>query len=724
MKHAPSSWRTALRVSVGFLGRPISVIRNIDRDTVRPDLIAGITVGVILLPQAIAYALLADLPPQMGIYTAIVSGIIGALWGSSDHIQTGPTNTASLLLLAALAPLAAADSSEYLVYASLMAVLVGVIKLSLGLLRVGFLVAFVSDAVVIGFTTGAAVLIAANQMPHLLRLQIESSPSLIATVVRTGRAVGDTHWPTLLLGVLTLAIIALLRRFRPFWPGPLIGMVVAGLLTFALGLQSAGILTLDALPQRPPMVRLPPIFDFQLLGRMWSGALAVAAIGLIEAASIGRSLATRSGQFINSSQEFVGQGLANIAAGVFGGFPGSGSFTRSVVNYDAGARTALAAIVSSLFLVVALLVLAPTAVFLPRVALAAVLMVTAYTMVDRASIRRILASAPGDAAILIATFIATLFLPLQFAVLAGVTVSFVRYIAQTSTPSVLEVIPDEAFAHFVHEETPTVCPQLGVITVSGSLYFGSAQHVEARIRAHKEAHPEQQYLLLRMHHVNHADITGIRMLESIVRLYRSDGGDVYMMRVYSGVYRTMEETGFDAVLGHDHFLPTETAIAYLFYRVLHPGICIHHCQVQVWRECQQLPKQYDPDYRPLTYVRPDEQVPSITASALRDALAGDEPPLVVDVRERAEYETGHIPGSQLLPLGRLITTHLRLPTTREIVLVARTGRRSRQAVSLLAHQGWTQTVHLEGGIVAWQAAGLPLASPESVTEAGNPSYAT
>ncbi|MCA9969888.1 MAG: STAS domain-containing protein, partial [Anaerolineales bacterium] len=692
-----------------FFVRPIAIFRNYDRAHLRPDLLAGLTVAVVMLPQAIAYALIAELPPQVGLYAAIVAAIIGVLWGSSAHLHTGPTNAASLLVLSSLIPIAAPGSPAYIAAAGLLAVMVGVFRLVMGLARLGMLVNFVSDSVVIGFTAGAGILISVNQLRHLLRLDTPSSPEFYDTLLQTARSASETHLPTIGIGLLTILIIVLTGWKRPRWPGTLIAMVVASAAVALLQLQADGVRVLGELPRSlPPLARLP-LFDLRLIRQLSAGALAVSAIGLVEAMSIARSIAAQSGEHVDSNQEFVGQGLANIAAGFLSGYTCSGSFTRSAVNYTAGGKTPLAVVFSGVWVLIAMLLFAPLAAFLPRTALAGVLVVTAYKMIDRKEMRRIWRTSRGDTAIMLATLLATLLLPLEFAVLTGVMVSFARYIAKTSHPSVQSMLPDEKFEHFVHQPERPVCPQLGVLTIEGSLYFGATQHVEEEIRRNLEAHPAQRFLLLRMHRVNHCDISGLHMLETVVKLYRQHGGDVFMVGVRESVWEKMRLSEFNAFLEMDHYLTQERAIEHIFYQVLDPGVCIYRCPVRAWRECQTLPKCEEDSTPPVGTVVPYTAVSHVAPKALWQQLMapnGDRP-LVVDVREPAEYDRGHIPQARLAPMPRILRRQETLPEERPIVLVCRSGRRSSQVAFALQQAGYRHVANLDGGMLAWEEARLP-----------------
>jgi SulP family sulfate permease len=699
---------TALGSGVQFFQKPVLLISSYDTANLRPDVLAGLTVAVVLLPQAIAYALIAELPPQVGIYTAIVAAIVGALWGSSNHLQNGPTNAISLLILSTLLTVSAPGNPEFVILAGMMAVMVGLFQVAVGMARLGMLVNFVSHSVIVGFTSGAGVLIALKQVRNLFGLEFESH-TLAETVQGIIVNLPDSHTPTVILGLSTMVFIILLRRFVPKLPGPLIGMVAAAAAVAVLELDRQGVSVIPSLPRGLPPLADLPLLNLELIGKLSAGALAVAAIGLVEALSIARSIAGQTGQRLDTNQEFVGQGLANITSGLFSGYPCSGSFTRSAVNFKAGARTPMASVFSGVFVLIAMFALGSFAVYVPHTALAAVLILIAYGMIDRAEIRRIWRGTKGDAVIMLMTFLGTLFLEIEFAVLTGILISFARYIMRTSAPRVTEVSPDSDFKHFTHQPDSSCCPQLGVIDIRGDLYFGAVNHVEEAILRIAERNQEQRHLLLRMNRVNHCDFSGIHMLESVVRAFRDRGGDVYMVRVGERVLNLMNSTGFCDYLVPDNFLVEDGAISYLFHRVLDPAICIYECPVRVFKECQNLPKRDTVVDIPLFQEIPDGQIADISCRELWDELhngSGGMRPLVIDVREPREYRHGHVPEAELVPLPYILEDAVKLPRDRQIILVCRSGRRSRRAAYALQQVGIREVTILRGGILAWKAAGL------------------
>ncbi|MCA9923877.1 MAG: STAS domain-containing protein, partial [Anaerolineales bacterium] len=289
----------------------------------------------------------------------------------------------------------------------------------------------------------------------------------------------------------------------------------------------------------------------------------------------------------------------------------------------------------------------------------------------------------------------------------GVVISFARFIAKTSHPAVHSMTPNEEFDHLTYRPEQPVCPQLGILTIEGSLYFGATQHVEDAIRENQAAHPGQRFLLLRMNQVNFCDITGLHLLETIVRLYRQQAGDVFMVGVREAVWEKMRLSGFTELLGIDHFLSQQRAVKSIF-EILDPAICIYRCPHRIWRECQSLPKSDREcaidagDYVPVTAV-----IPNIAPTTLWQRLNNANPPAIVDIREPYEFEQAHIPQAELIPMPNILSGDSHIPEDQEIVLICRTGRRTRLTVYKLQQQGYNNLVNMDGGMVAWEAAGLP-----------------
>ncbi|HEX9179593.1 MAG TPA: SulP family inorganic anion transporter, partial [Burkholderiales bacterium] len=492
---------------------------RVNRGTLRADLVAGLTGAVIVLPQGVAFATLAGLPPEYGLYAAMVPAVVAALFGSSWHLVSGPTNAISIVVFATLSPLADPGSPDYVRLVLTLTFLTGVFQLAMGLARMGTLVNFISHTVVVGFTAGAALLIVASQVKNFFGIMVPRGAHFHEVLMHFGRQVDDINPYVLAVSLVTLLSGIALRRWLPKFPY-MIGAMVAGSLA-ALGLNTGfgehttGITTLGPLPASLPPLSLPD-FSAGALRQAAPIAFAVSILALTEAVSIARSIAVKSEQRVDGNQEFVGQGLSNLAGAFFSGYASSGSFNRSGLNYEAGARTPLAAAFSAPFLAAILFAVAPLAAYLPIAAMAAILFLVAWGLIDFHHIGQILKTSRSETAVLLVTFAATLLLDLEFAIYGGVIVSLMLYLNRTSRPMVLDVKPDLSHGayHFSAETGLPDCPQLKMLRVNGSLFFGAVDHVQRRL---EETGPAQKHVLIVASGINFVDMAGAQMLAQEAR---------------------------------------------------------------------------------------------------------------------------------------------------------------------------------------------------------------
>ena len=403
---------------------------RVGRATLRKDALAGLSGALIVLPQGIAYAVIAGMPPEYGLYCAIGPAIVAALFGSSWHLVSGPTAPISIVVFSALAPFAPPGSAEYVKLALTLGFLVGAIQLALGAVRLGRLTDLISHSVIVGFTTGAAFLIAASQLKHFFGLPAAARSGFFPTVFEAARALPELNIAVTAVGLITLLVCVLSRRLAPRLPHMVVAMIAGSLLAaFWPWSQATGVAipTVGALPAAIPPLSLPS-FDLADWNRLGGSAVAIAVLGLTEAVAIARAVALRAGQTIDGNQEFIGQGLANIAGSFFSGYPSSGSFTRSGVNFDAGAATPLAAVFASLILMAILYFVAPVVAYLPIAAMAGVLFVVAWGLIDLRGIRHIFAAWQDnrdEVIVFCVTFGATLLIALEFAVFVGILLSLI-----------------------------------------------------------------------------------------------------------------------------------------------------------------------------------------------------------------------------------------------------------------------------------------------------------
>lgn len=566
---------------------------RVNRETLKADLIAGFTGAVVVLPQGVAFALIAGLPPVYGLYSAMVPPVIAALFGSSRHLISGPTTALSIVVFATVSKFAEPGSAQFISLALTLTFLAGVYQLVLGLARMGALVNFVSHSVVVGFTAGAAILIATSQLKHFLGLDIPAGESFLHTWQDIFRQSREIDPYVTAIAAVTLIAGVLFMRFRPRWPGMLFAMILGSLLAALLAYETKGIELVGEIPARLPPLSVPDL-SLKSLKALGSGALAVAMLGLVEAVSIARSVALKSGQRIDGNQEFIGQGLANIVGSFFSSYASSGSFTRSGINYAAGAVTPLAAIFAAASLALIVLAVAPLAAHLPIAAMAGILMIVAYRLIDFHHIANILRTSKRETAVLATTFLATLFVELEFAIYVGVMLSLVIYLMRTSRPGIAVRVPDphSAGRHLVTDPKLPECPQLKIVRVDGSLFFGAVDHVQGQLQRFLAENPGQKHLLIIGNGINFVDIAGAEMLVQEARRRRDLGGGLYLSKVKEEACRLLKRGGFVDHLGDEHIFVTKAdAIRTIFGR-LDRAVC-ERCDKRIFLECQKIEYQGD-----------------------------------------------------------------------------------------------------------------------------------
>ncbi|MGA8178938.1 MAG: SulP family inorganic anion transporter [Desulfobacterales bacterium] len=567
----------------------ISWLRGYRLRFLRPDLLAGLTVAVMTIPQSMAYALIAGMPVQYGLYASIVPTIVGCLWGSSAHLISGPTTTVSLVVFSVLSALAVPNSISYIQLALFLSLLVGLVKMLMGFARLGTLLNFVSHAVLIGYMAGAAVLIACNQLSGLLGLhQGHHSAMFYQNIWDIISRMHQINWITLMLGVLTMGVIISIHKLKPALPGPLIALALAGVIVSLFHLEHHGVAVVGDFPRGLPPFHLPGMQEIKQTFRLAPGAFAIAILGLVEAVSIAKSIAAESRQRLNINREFVGQGLANVSACLFSGYPGSGSFVRSALNFSAGGKTPLSGIISGAAVAAMVLLAAPLAGKLPMSALAGVLMVVSYGMIRKRDIVRTIKATRGDAAVLTVTFLSTLLLNIEFAIYVGVLLSIGLHLATVSHPRIRSVVPDLNTGKMVGSGDGETCCQMEIVFIEGSIFFGSADFVMGDLQRRLRNHPGMANLLIRMHKVNTMDASGVNILEILLEEIQLRGGGLFLAGVNHRVFTVLKNSGLLNEVGVTHIhTTTGAAIRKAMRDYFYPDICAA-CPVSVFRECPEL----------------------------------------------------------------------------------------------------------------------------------------
>ena len=566
----------------------------VTKDTIKYDLIAGITGAAVVLPQGVAFATIAGLPPEYGLYAAMVPAVIAALFGSSWHLVSGPTTALSIVVFSMISPLAEPGTTHYISLVLTLTFLAGIFQLIIGLARMGALVNFISHTVVIGFTAGAAVLIASSQLKNFVGISVPRGASFYETMHTIIWHIGSLNLYVLGVGVTTLVLGLFAKKLFPRFPYMIAAMIGGGIVAYFVNkvfggeavthLKTVGVLTSGLPPFSHPDLSLGTVKI------LLSSAVAVTILALTEAVSISRAIAAKSEQRIDGSQEFIGQGLSNIAGSFFSGYASSGSFNRSGLNYAAGARTPLATIFAAGFLVLILLLIAPLAAYLPIATMAAVLFLVAYGLIDFHSIRSVLKTSSSESVILAATFFATLFAELELAIYIGVIMSLMFYLKRVASPAVIVMVPnpnDSKRRLVPHTHQMSECPHLKIAHIDGAVFFGAVSHISQIFQQFREVHQNQKHLLIVATGISSLDIAGAEMLVAEAKCRKKMGGGLYFYGFKTAVLELMRKGGYAEEIGEENIFSSKTeAIGAIHKRLCRQGLT--PCGVGVFKECEGL----------------------------------------------------------------------------------------------------------------------------------------
>ncbi len=494
----------------------IRTLSGYDAGTLRADLAAGLTVAVMLVPQSMAYAALAGLPPVAGLYASVVPLIVYALLGTSGSLAVGPVALVSLLTAATVAPLADGDVARYSALAAVLALMVGAIQITLGAIRAGRLVAFLSHGVLSGFTSAAAIVIAVSQVPALLGFTVENQDGFVGRLRVIGQAITDTHPTTALIGLGSIVALMTLRKRMSRLPGPLLVVAVATLAVWALGLAGAGVAVLGEIPRGLTLPAIPTV-DADALLRLLPGAVTIAVIGYAEGIGIAKAIGVRSGERIVPNAELWAVGAANVAAGLFSAFPVAGGISRTAVNHEAGAKTSMASVVTAATVAVTVLLLTPLFTDLPKAVLSAVVVAAVVRLVDFQDAVRLFRFRPVDGLVLALTFLVTLFVSIEMGLVAGLTASIVVFVARSSTPHIAELgrVPGtDAYRNRLRYDVE-IDPQVLIVRVDGPLFYASAQTVSDTITEHIQNRTELGGMVLDASAITDIDSDGMHTLHDL-----------------------------------------------------------------------------------------------------------------------------------------------------------------------------------------------------------------
>lgn len=564
---------------------------QVNSSVMRSDVIAGLTGAFVVLPQAIAFATIAGLPAEYGLYAAMIPAIIGALFGSSWHLVSGPTTAISIVIFTALSPLAEPSSTHYITLALSLTFLVGLFQLAMGLARLGMLVNFISNTVVIGFTTGTAVMILVSQLKNFFGISMPRGMNFLNTCLFFVQHLAEINFFPVIIGILTIFVSYLSRRYLKSLPYMIIAMCVGSGVAFLLNMEygsaQTGLKVIGTISGGLPPLSMPDL-SFNTLQTLAPVSFALAILCLTQAVSAARAIAIQTGQRLDNNQEFIGQGLSNLFGCFFSGYASSGSFNRTGLNYAAGAKTPFATVFASFFLLGIVILIAPLAAYLPYAVMAGVLFLVAFGLVDMKRIKQIWSAGFSERLVFLVTFLATLFVKIEFAIYIGIILSLIFFLHKTTHPIIRSMIPnaDDSLRKFVPAYMPQqACPQLKFLRIEGALFFGAVNHVEQLILQYEQRSPEFKYIVIIGKGINFIDLEGAELLLQLTKHFRAKGGDLYLYSLRESVSDLLFQHDYiHKIGGKQQISNSKGLLIQEIYPLLDQKVC-HKCTARIFKEC-------------------------------------------------------------------------------------------------------------------------------------------
>ena len=543
-------------------------LRDYQRADLGPDLVAGLTTAVMLVPQAMGYALLAGLPPIHGLYAAVAPLILYAVLGTSRHLAVGPVAMDSLLVAGAVGAIATIGTENYVLIAAALGMMVGGIQAGLGFLRAGFLVNFLSRPVVAGFTAAAALIIGASQLGHLLGVELPRTHHVHRVVWEAIQHASDCSWPTLTIGVLSIAALVLCKKRWPRFPAALFVVVTTTVAVWALGLSTRGVSIVGEVPAGLPGFSLPSV-DSEVLTQLIPAAATIALVSFMEAISVGRVFAQAHRYEISPNRELIALGFANMTGGATGGYPIAGGFSRSAVNVRAGARTQLAALVTCAVVIITLLAFTRAFFYLPKAALSAIIVAAVAGLIDIRGAAEVFRVKRADFYLLVLTFFATLSLGIQWGILVGVAASVLLFLVRTTRPyfAILGRIPaSQTYVNIARHPHAETLPGIILVRVDAQFYFGNVSFLKETVRTLvRDSEAPVRYFVLEAAGVNDLDSAAAATLAELDEELAAQGVRLVLTRIKGPVRDVLHRSGLLEKLASEGrvYLSTHRAIEVL-----------------------------------------------------------------------------------------------------------------------------------------------------------------
>jgi SulP family sulfate permease len=562
-------------------------LKGYNRTKFRRDFGAGITVAVVLIPQAMAYAMLAGLPPVYGLYAAVVAPVVASMWGSLQQLSTGPIAILSLLVLTTLSPLAEPGTARYIELAILLSLMVGFLYLAIGVFRMGAVMSFISHSTVRGFTSAAALIICATQIPSLLGIKVHQHEYLFPMLYDIAKGLSETHLPTLVIGFLAFAIIFVAKKYRATFPGGLVALILTTIPLVIFEWHERGIAVIGLTPAGLPHFQLPSL-DFNTMGGLLGPAIVIALVSFAETYSVGKAISTGTKQKVDVNQEFIGQGLANLVGSFFQSYPVSGSFSRTAINFSSGAKTWVSSVAATLGVILALLFLTPYIAYIPKSALSALVISAVMLLFNPGQVFSLWKKNRHDGIVAFTVFALALLTKPDYALLIGVVLSLVLFLWKTMHPRIVRITKDPQLNMFVNADVclKPSCPQILELRPDNCIFFGNAEYTMEQLLIRLDEQKTQiKFLLLDFESIAFIDISGVDELFGLLDEVKKRGIDLAFLYVHLPVKKVLESTNFLYVVGQDRMLEKMSdAIAYLFKRLDH-GYCRNVCPYKIFHEC-------------------------------------------------------------------------------------------------------------------------------------------
>ena len=541
-----------------------------DGNTVKADAIAGITVALVLIPQSMAYASLAGLPPYFGLYAAFLPVMIAALWGSSSQLGTGPVAVVSLLTASAITPLATVGSPEFIALAIMLSFMVGAFQIMLGVFKLGVIVNFLSHPVIVGFTNAAAMIIALSQLNKIFGIEKPRSEFFLGDIWGMLLNIGDTHIVTFIFGALSVGGIMYAKKKWPKLPGVLIAVAGTTIISWAIGFETMGGAVVGTIPEGLPSLSMPT-FNMEVFGVMMTNAIIISLIGFMEAISIAKAMAAKTKERIDPSQELIGQGLGNLVGAMSSAYPTSGSFSRSAVNLNAGAITGMSSVYTGIIVLITLLFLTPLLYHLPKAVLAAVIMTAVFGLINFAAVKHAWKASRHDGIASIVTFVATLaFAPhLDKGIMIGGGLAILLYLYRTMSPrvAILGRYKDGTLRDVKVNDLET-SEQIIAIRFDGSLYFANVAFFEDAILEAVSDKPNAEYILIVGDAINQLDASGEEVIHHLLLRLRENNIQLVFSGLKRQVLKVMRQTSLMKDLGDENMFANEDMALESIYKRL------------------------------------------------------------------------------------------------------------------------------------------------------------